>query len=196
MMLKPMSKKELAEAAGYTYRQLYNIDQSLPEDKKLFVHASDGKYDLQTFVKRWVDFNVARESVDAEDLDQVRARHEIIKTQKTELEVARLRGQLIDVNDVKRLWAEVANAVVQNFLHLPNKIAPLLVMMDNAEMIAGIIDEEVRRVLENVAETPLPGFVSEDSEEDETEDVSIEDAGGIHVQDVPAAEETDGIGMG
>ena len=97
------------------------------------------------------------------------------------------------MNDVKRLWAEVANAVVQNFLHLPGKIAPLLVMMDNAEMIAGIIDEEVRRVLENVAETPLPGFVSE---EDETEDVSIEDAGGIRVQDVSAAEETDGIGMG
>lgn len=166
--MKPMSKKELAEAAGYTYRQLYNIDQSLPEDKKLFVPAAEGKYDVPMFVQRWVDFNVARESVDADDLDQVRARHEIIKTQKTELEVARLRGQLIDVNDVKKLWGEVANAVVQNFLHLPGKIAPLLVMMDNVEIIAGIIDEEVRRVLENVAETPLPGFVSAEEEAEET----------------------------
>lgn len=48
-------------------------------------------------------------------------KHEVVKTQKTELEVARMRGQLIDVTDVRRLWGDIANTVMQNLIHLPSK---------------------------------------------------------------------------
>lgn len=165
-----MTKKELASVAGYTYRRLYDIDRDLPEGKKLFVKSEDGKYDLAIFVQKWVDYNVQNESPDDwADLDLVKAKHEVVKTQKTELEVARMRGQLIDVQDVRRLWGDIANTVMQNMIHLPSKLAPMVQMMDNVELIASIIDEEIRKILNEIAETPLPDYAAEDGQEEESE---------------------------
>ena len=90
-----MTKKDLASLTGYTYRRIYDIDRDLPPDKKLFVAGDGGKYDAAIFVQRWVDFKVNRETEDIEDLDVVKARHEAVKIEKTELEVARMRGALI-----------------------------------------------------------------------------------------------------
>lgn len=163
-----LTKKELATVAGYTYRRLYDIDRDLPQDKKLFVASEGGKYDLAVFVQRWVDYNVQNETADIEDLDTVKARHEIVKTQKTELEVAKMRGQLIDVQDVRRLWGDIANTVMQNMIHVPSKVAPQLQMMDNTELIASIIDAEIRSALNDIADTPLPDYAAE-GEEDENE---------------------------
>lgn len=171
-MAKAMTKKELATIAGYTYRQLYNIDRDLPENKKLFVECEGSKCDLAIFVQRWVDFNVNRNSVDADDLDVVKARHETIKIQKTELEVERLRGTLIDVQDVRILWGTVANTVMQGLIHLPGRIAPLLLMMDDEESISSIIDEEIRKVLDSLKDVPLPG-----DEENEEVNYEVEESG-------------------
>lgn len=165
-----LTKKELATVAGYTYRRLYDIDRDLPEGKKLFVKGEDGKYDLAIFVQKWVEYNVANEVSDEwADLDLVKAKHEVVKTQKTELEVARMRGQLVDVSDVRRLWGDIANTVMQNLIHLPSKLAPMLQMLDNVEIIASIIDEEIRKILTEIAETPLPDYAAEEVTEDESE---------------------------
>ena len=164
-----MTKKQLAEVAGYSYRRLHDIDRDLPEGKKLFVQSEGGKYDLAIFVQKWVEYNVANETCDNLDLDMVKAKHEVIKTQKTELEVARIRGQLIDVQDARKLWGDIANTVTQNLIHLPEKVAPMLQMLDNVEVISDIIDTEIRKVLEAIADTPLPDYAAEKNEESEEE---------------------------
>lgn len=164
-----MTRKELASVAGYTYRRLYDIDRDLPQEKKLFVTGEGGKCDLAIFVQRWVDYNVNHETEDIEDLDVVKARHEAVKIEKTELEVARMRGQLVDVQDVKRLWGDIANTVMQNMIHLASKVAPMLRMMDNTEMIANIIDTEMRKVLTDIANTPLPSYAADEIEEESEE---------------------------
>lgn len=169
-----MTKKQLAEVAGYSYRRLHDIDRDLPEGKKLFVQSEGGKYDLAIFVQKWVEYNVASETCDNLDLDMVKAKHEVIKTQKTELEVARIRGQLIDVQDARKLWGDIANSVTQNLIHLPEKVAPMLQMLDNVEVISSIIDTEIRKVLEAIADTPLPDYAAEkngESEEEGSEEV-------------------------
>ena len=78
-----------------------------------------------------------------------------------------MRGQLIDVQDVKKLWGDIANTVTQNIIHLPSKVAPLVRDMDNVEMIASIIDAEVRTILNDIAETPLPTYAAEEGDEGE-----------------------------
>ena len=121
-------------------------------------------------MQKWVEYNVANEVSDEwADLDLVKAKHEVVKTQKTELEVARMRGQLVDVSDVRRLWGDIANTVMQNLIHLPSKLAPMLQMLDNVEIIASIIDEEIRKILTEIAETPLPDYAAEEETEDESE---------------------------
>jgi len=166
----PMTKKELAELTGYTYRRLHMIDQELPEERKLFVKCEEGKYDPVVFVQRWVDFCVNREIDKIDDLEIVKAKHEIVKTQKTELEVARMRGSLIDVQDAKRLWGNIANTVMQNMIHLPSKIAPMLIMQDNEEVISDIIRTEIKTVLTAIADTPLPEYADVTGEDAEEED--------------------------
>lgn len=161
-----LTKKELATAAGYTYRRLYDIDRDLPDNKKLFVASEDDekKFDLAFFIQRWVAYNVSK-APDLDDLDAVKARHEVVKIEKTELEVARMRGHLVDVQDVRRLWGDIANSVMQNMIHLPSRVAPMLRMLDNQERIASIIDAEIRKALNVLAETPLPDYAADNGEE-------------------------------
>lgn len=164
-----MTKEQLADVAGYTYRQLYNIEKTLPDDKKLFVKGEGKKYDLALFVQRWVAYNVDKAAGDGNDLDEVKAIHERVKTRKTELEVQRLEGELVNIHDVRKLWGDIAGNVTQNLLHLPSTIAPMVMMMDNHELIASIIDSELRAVLNQLSQTPVPDYAAGGDEEDEEE---------------------------
>lgn len=166
-----LTKKELATIAGYTYRRLHDIDMGLPENGKLFIKGEGGKYDLALFVQRWVQYNVDNETSSDQTLDEVKAKHEIVKTRKTELEVARLEGKLVDVQEIRRLWGGVANTVMQNMIRLPSKVAPRLVMQKNTEAISGILDEEIRDVLNQIADTPLP----EEAAQEETDEAESEE---------------------
>ena len=169
-MAQSMTKKELANIAGYTYRRLHDIDRNLPDNKKLFVESEGGKYDLALFVQRWVKYNVENEAGDEDDLDLVKARHEAVKMQKTELEVDKMRGQLVDVQDVRKLWGDIAATVTQNLLHLPTTLAPQLRMIENQEVISSVIDEGIRRVLNEIADTPLPDYAADPSGDEEREE--------------------------
>ena len=169
------TKQELAELTGLTYRQLYNIDKKLreeDEDKALFVKGEDAKKcDLALFVQRWVAYNVEKSSVDAGDLDAVKAAHESVKMRKTQLEVDRMEGTLVDVQEVRKIWGDIANTIMQGMIHLPATLAPMVRGMDNVEVIGSVIDAEIRKVLEGLAETPLPSYLllSEEDDEDEAE---------------------------
>lgn len=164
-----LTKRDLATVAGYTYHRLHEIDRDLPNDKKLFVKTGSGKYDLSMFVQRWVNYNVDRNTGSDMSLEDAKAMHEQIKLQKTQLEVARMKGELVEVNEVRRLWAIIANNVVQNMLRLPTKIGQQVYMLDNQELVIGIIDKEIRDVLTAISETPLPTEVMDETEDEEEE---------------------------
>lgn len=169
-MEKAFTKKELATVAGYSYRRLFDIDAGLPKGKKLFEKTENGKYDLATFVQRWVTYNMEKGAEASISLEESKAIHEQVKIEKTRLEVERMRGELVDVNEVTRLWANVAATVVQNMVRLPNKIAQQVYMLDNMELVIGIIDKEIRDVLENIANTPLPDEAAKEMEDEETDE--------------------------
>lgn len=168
-----LTQKELGELAGKSDRQLRNIDNTLEPEKKLLIKEDGGtKYDAALFVQRWVNYQVDKVTQGMKDLDAVKARHEIVKTEKTTLEVQKMRGELIDVHDLRKAWGDVANTVMQGMIHLPSTIAPMVQGLDNVEVIGSIIDAEIRRVLNHIAETPLPSYAAdivETTEEEEGE---------------------------
>lgn len=166
-----LTKKALSDAAGYSYRRLHDIEKDLPAEKKFFQPCEGGKYDLAIFVQNWVDYNVERHrDTSTMSLDDIKAEHEAVKMQKTELEVSKMRGQLVDVQDVRKLWGDTVNTVTQKFIHMPSRVAPLVLMMGSTERIADIIDAEVRRILNEIADTPLPDYARDDTEEDDTDE--------------------------
>ncbi|NLV58698.1 MAG: hypothetical protein GXY67_07990 [Clostridiales bacterium] len=169
-----LTKKELATVAGYTYRRLYDIDRDLPKEQKLFVEGEGGKYDLALFVQRWVAYCVDSQSGTDMDLDEVKAKHEQVKMAKSEIELARMRGEVVAVADVKRVWADIAHAVTQNMMLLPSKVAPVVVGMKSTMLISGVIEEAVREVLNLIADTPLPSQWMGASEDEESEGASEE----------------------
>jgi len=167
-----MTKNELAGLTGLTYRQIFNINKKLvveDPDKALFVKGEDAKKcDLAIFVQRWAQYCVERDSVDMEDLDAVKAKHESVKMRKTQLEVQRMEGELVSVQDVRRLWGDIANTIMQGMLHLPSTLAPMVRGMENIEVIRSVIDTEIRKTLEILSNTPLPTYILlEDCEDDE-----------------------------
>lgn len=169
-----LTAKDLANAAGYTYQQMHNIDKDLPDDKKLFVRSEAGKYDLAMFVQRWTEYNVQKAKGSAEkDLDAIKAEHEEVKMEKTRLEVDRMIGRLVDAEDVKRAWGEIVHNTTQALINLPRKTAPALVMMENVEAIAAIIDKEITGALMNLSKTEIN---QEDFDDAEAEDGDGDDA--------------------
>lgn len=161
-----LTKEETAEKlAGMTYRRLFDINKELPEEEKIFVTDENGKIDSIDFVRRWTSYNVMKVMDKTRDLDTVKAEHEIVKKEKTMLEVAKMRGELVDVRDIIYLWGNIANAVMTNMLHLPSKIAPMIVGIDSQSKITEIIDKEIRTALEAIADTPLPEYAEKEREE-------------------------------
>ena len=53
-------------------------------------------------------------------------------------------------------------------IHLPSTLAPMVRGMENVEVITSVIDTEIRKVLEGLADTPLPAYLllQEDEEEE------------------------------
>lgn len=162
-----LTKKELATVAGYSYRRLHDIDMKLPQTDRLFVEGEGGKYDLALFVQRWVAYNVNSGAGDDQSLDDVKAIHEKVKTRKTELEVAKMEGQLVDIQEVRRVWGDVANAVKKNLLQMPGRLAPMVVAMTSVEKINGIVEREMYDILTQIAETPLPENAAREGAENE-----------------------------
>ena len=164
-----LTKKELASISGYTYRRLHDIDLALPRDEKLFVPSETNpkKYDLALFVRRWVEYNVGQvgSGEDSEELITIKAQHEKVKKEKTELEVARMKAEMVDIQDVHRMWCNLAGMVRNRFVQLGHKVGPALVMQESAEKIAEVIDREVRDALTMLAREPAPEDMSDESTE-------------------------------
>lgn len=155
--------KDLAELVGYTDRRIRDINKNLDDDRKLLVKHKEGQYDVKIFINRWTDYIRCQALEGITDLDAVKAEHELVKKEKTEIEVRRMRGELIEVQAVKALWGEIINTVMQNMIHLPSKIAPMVIGKTNQNEIANIIDVEISNVLDIIADTPVP----DDSEGEE-----------------------------
>lgn len=171
MMDIRLTKKELAEISGYTYRWLHNIDKGLPKEEKLFVAGEDGKYDLATFVQRWAAYHASgRSAADGKlTLEEAKTMHEQVKMQKSQMEVARLRGELVDINEVRRLWVGVAKTVSQNLMRLPGALAQQVTGLTDQEIVSGILEKEIREALTEISKTPVPNG-EEPGTEDELED--------------------------
>ena len=164
-----LTQKELAELVGLTDRHIRRIDQTLEPDEKLLVKAEDGRFEAAVFVQRYLAMKIREVTDVMDDLDAVKARHEIVKTEKTQLEVARMRGELLDYRDVRKAWGDIANSVMQAMMNIPGQVAPVIRGMESVEMISGILDGEIRRALENLSDSPLPSYATDTPEAEEEE---------------------------
>lgn len=94
----------------------------------------------------------ATDSETSEELNLTEQRARLAREQadKTALENQKLRGDLVDIKEVKRGWMAIASIVRQRLLSMPRKLAPLLPGKTETE-IEDEIDREVRLALDSIA---------------------------------------------
>lgn len=164
-----LTQAALAEMAGLSLRRLQQINKDLPPEEQLFVKGEGGKCDAAMFLRRWVQYSVnkAVENNDKISLDQVRAQHELLKIQKTEIELSVRRGELVDAEEVRSLWDDVVTTVRNRLMHIPTTVAQRLVMLKDPAEIKTILDKEIRSGLEMIAKCRLPQVTAAAEEEAE-----------------------------
>ena len=171
-----MYVKELAQIVGLSARRLYQINDELPEGKKLF-QRKDGetKYDLAGFVRSWVEYREGLVRGAGEiTLEEAKTRHELVKLEKTRYEVKKMQGEYVPVGDVIALGQEIASGVRNNLLHIPMTLAPVLAQMDDAQDIEVVLTQALRDALEDMSrlqnwqpEEKTPESQEDDEEENE-----------------------------
>ena len=144
--------KELALLVKLSPRRLYQINEELEPDKKLFVREEGNKADLATFVQRWTAYRESLVRGSGEmTLEEAKTQHELIKTEKTRFEVKRLQGEMVYASDVIALGQEIVGGVKNNLLHIPATLAPALCAMDDAEEIEAAMTQAIREALEEMS---------------------------------------------
>jgi phage terminase Nu1 subunit (DNA packaging protein) len=100
---------------------------------------------------------VLRWYLEQDALDAAKTRLASAQADKHEMENAVRRGELADVKDVNRVWAEMVLATRAKLLTLPTKLAAQLINVPDANLVAARVRTEVYAALEELAVADSPG---------------------------------------
>ena len=83
--------------------------------------------------------------------DEARTRKVNAEAEIAELELAKVRGDLVVVDDVVQVWAEVVSALKGKLLSIPTKAAPVVSAEPDAGICQAILEDLVNEALEELS---------------------------------------------
>ncbi|GGC90457.1 hypothetical protein [Chelatococcus reniformis] len=89
--------------------------------------------------------------------EQERARKDRALADKTELQNAVTRGELVSAEDAEAAWVEMISIARSRLLAMPTKLGPALATMTTATEVQSAIEAEVTAALEDLAGTLVEG---------------------------------------
>lgn len=149
-MKREVTQSELALILGLTTRQIRNLEAAgMP-------HRAEGNrklYPLPDAVHWYRDRAVESALAEAQvtDYEEAKAREMKARADRAELEVARMRGELIHVNDLEALFTAPLAQMRARLLALPGRIAGALPMspVEALEIIEPIVHEFMAELSED-----------------------------------------------
>ena len=163
--MEGVSVKYLAELAGKTERRIRQINNDLPDNEKLLEADDNGKYDPAFFVKRWVAYQIKQEGGKEESLDDIKAQHEKVKMEKSQIELGILKGEICMRADMMRLWGGMIKEMSGSLLSIPRTLAPRLTNIERPSEAEALLEQEVRAAMSALSKTPMPEEVKGDGPE-------------------------------
>ncbi|WMJ88876.1 hypothetical protein [Anaerocolumna sp. MB42-C2] len=144
-------------------------------DEGILVRAAKGRYNLKESIKNYIlTIKIAADNGEDPDkeltLEEIKAQHEKVKMHMSQLKLSLMQGELHKSSDVELVMKDMLSSFRARMLNLPSKVAPLLVMRDNADWIRESLTKEVIEVLNELKDYDPNDFYSEeyiDTEEDE-----------------------------
>jgi len=117
------------------------------------------QYDTADVIAWYVAREVAKAKGESE-----KDRLSRLQGDKLELELATMRGQLIQADQIEPAWTGMVVAARQTLLAMSSRLAQLVAPMDDADSIQVLIDEEVQVALQQLStydESGADGAIAE-----------------------------------
>ena len=150
--IREVTQTEFAELVGLTTRQIRNMEKSgIP-------HRASGNrklYPVPAAILWWRDREVERAvaSVEVGDIEAARLRKMQAEAARSELELARERGDLIHVDDLEQLHQAPLATIRARLLALPGQIAAELPIepVESVEIIEPLVHAMMSELSESAA---------------------------------------------
>lgn len=85
------------------------------------------------------------------DYEEARARKVAAEAEITQLELAKVRGELVVAEDVVSAWSDTLAGLKAKLISIPSKAAPIVAAEDEAGVCQKIIEDLVREALEELS---------------------------------------------
>lgn len=141
---------EVAEIYGVTERavQLWESDRSWIQSK------SRDRWHLVSVVRGVYNGLISalnkKKGPEGDKYDELELREQTAKTEKLEIEVLRLKAELVPAVEVERTAFELARAASEAFMNLPARLADELAAEKDAFTVRTRLENEIRGILENL----------------------------------------------
>lgn len=83
---------------------------------------------------------------------EAKRRKEAALAETRELELARLKGEMINAADASHAWSEILTAVKSAMLSIPDEIAETLALMEDPRVVKQYLTRRIRRKLEDTVD--------------------------------------------
>lgn len=153
-MAHVVNKAELAEVLGIS---LPTVGQWVKEGLPAVSRGGNGRaweFDLAECVA-WVrkrDVARATEVSDTSTMAEAELRHRRAQAAIQEIELAERRRQVVRVEDVSTMVADLVTSIRQRLRSTGGRLAPKLVGVEDGQQIRAAIDEEIDTALRDLAE--------------------------------------------
>ena len=153
------TSKVIAEWLGVTERRVRQL-----RDEGVIAETRPGLYALRSTVSRYITYLRKGSS----DLNEERAKLTKAKREATEMENARLRGELLEAGKIEKGLRTMNLNIRSRFLSIPAKLAPALVAASGDQAVMyNLLKRAICETLEEL--TDYRSLLEEKNEDEETE---------------------------
>lgn len=85
------------------------------------------------------------------DYEEARARKVAAEAEITELELAKVRGELVVAEDVISAWSDTLSSLKAKMVSIPSKAAPIVAAEDSAGGCQKVLEDLIREALEELS---------------------------------------------
>jgi phage terminase Nu1 subunit (DNA packaging protein) len=111
----------------------------------------DGRFELAEILRWKKEREALRANGNGSLNDDWDEKDKEYKAKQRELEFRKSSGELIEVRDVEKTAFETARKVRDNFLMLPDRLAPILAAETDQIKVKNILSNEIREILKGLA---------------------------------------------
>ncbi len=151
---------EFAKLVGKSTRWIRQLTQ-----EGVLTQCGRGKYKLSENVLAYIEHAAGGKTDDEQKSHaDVKAEHEVLKKEKTELQLQQMRGQLHSAEDVRMVMGDMILSAKSNLMSLPTRVSPTLVN-ESAKKIEQILSKEISATLTVLMDYSPSMFTEYESEE-------------------------------